>query len=302
AEVLWNDFLRHNPANPGWVDRDRFVMSNGHGSMLLYSILHLTGYDLPMEELRRFRQLHSRTPGHPEVGETPGIATTPGPLGQGFANAVGMAIAEQVLAAQFNRRDLDIVNHYTYVSVGDGCLMEGISHEAASLAGTLGLGKLIAIYDSNGISIDGDVSGWYTEDVAGRFEAYGWHVIPDVDGHDAEAIHAALAAARAEARRPSLVICRTVIGWGAPTKQGTADSHGAPLGPDEVANARQAFDWEHEPFVIPDEYYRAWDARDRGAGLEGAWQAKFDTYRRRHPDLALEFERRMRGDLPSEWP
>jgi transketolase len=301
AEVLWNDFLRHNPANPGWVDRDRFVMSNGHGSMLLYSILHLTGYDLPMEELRRFRQLHSRTPGHPEVGETPGIETTTGPLGQGFANAVGMAIAEQVLAAQFNRRDLDIVNHYTYVSVGDGCLMEGISHEAASLAGTLGLGKLIAIYDSNGISIDGDVSGWYTEDVAGRFEAYGWHVIRDVDGHDSDAVHAALAAARAEARRPSLVICRTVIGWGSPNKQGSADCHGAPLGAEEVAKARQALNWEHEPFVIPDEYYRAWDARARGAELEKAWQEKFDAYRKRHPDLAAEFERRMRGDLPSEW-
>jgi transketolase len=299
AEVLWNDFLRHNPANPRWIDRDRFVMSNGHGSMLLYSLLHLTGYDLPLEELKRFRQLHSRTPGHPEYGETPGIETTTGPLGQGFANAVGMAIAERTLAAQFNRGEYDIINHYTYVSVGDGCLMEGISHEAASLAGTLQLGKLIAIYDSNGVSIDGDVAGWFTEDTALRFEAYGWQVIRDVDGHDPEEVIQALKTARVETMRPSLICCRTVIGFGAPHKQGTADCHGAPLGAEEVAAARAELGWHYEPFVVPQEYYAAWDARQRGARLEAEWNDKYAAYRRAHMELAAEFERRIRGELPA---
>jgi transketolase len=299
AEVLWNDFLRHNPANPRWIDRDRFVMSNGHGSMLLYSLLHLTGYDLPLEELKRFRQLHSKTPGHPEYGETPGIETTTGPLGQGFANAVGMAIAERTLAAQFNRGEYDIINHYTYVSVGDGCLMEGISHEAASLAGTLRLGKLIAIYDSNGVSIDGNVAGWFTEDTALRFEAYGWQVIRDVDGHDPEEVIQALETARSETMRPSLICCRTVIGFGAPHKQGTADCHGAPLGAEEVAAARAALGWRYEPFVVPQEYYAAWDARARGARLEAEWNAKYAAYQRAHPELAAEFERRIRGELPA---
>ena len=302
AEVLWNDFLRHNPGNPRWIDRDRFVMSNGHGSMLLYALLHLSGYDLPMEELRRFRQLHSLTPGHPEYGDTPGVETTTGPLGQGFANAVGMALAERALAARFNRDGFDIVNHYTYVTVGDGCLMEGVSHEAASLAGTLGLGKLIAVYDSNGVSIDGDVGGWFTEDVAGRFEAYGWHVLRAVDGHDAGQVRAALEASRADAARPSLICCSTVIGWGAPNKQGDAVCHGAPLGADEVALVRNNIGWPYEPFVIPEEYYRAWDARARGADLESAWNRTFQEYRERFPGEAAEFERRVRGELPAEWP
>jgi transketolase len=301
AEVLWNDFLRHNPANPRWPDRDRFVLSNGHGSMLLYSILHLTGYDLPMDELRRFRQLHSRTPGHPEFGETPGVETTTGPLGQGLANAVGMALAERALAAQFNRDGLDIVNHYTWVFAGDGCLMEGISHEACSLAGTLRLGKLNVVYDSNGISIDGHVQGWFTEDVPARFEAYGWHVIRDVDGHDAAQVKAALEAARNTTDRPSLICCRTVIGWGAPNKQGTESCHGAPLGAAEVALAREQLGWKHDPFEIPDEYYRGWDARARGAALEREWRGKFETYRRRHPAEAAEFERRIAGELPGDW-
>ncbi|HEY7841559.1 MAG TPA: transketolase [Gammaproteobacteria bacterium] len=301
AEVLWNDFLRHNPANPGWPDRDRFVMSNGHGSMLLYSILHLSGYDLPMDQLRNFRQLHSKTPGHPECGETPGIETTTGPLGQGFANAVGMAIAERALAARFNRDGFEIVNHHTYVSVGDGCLMEGISHEAASLAGTLKLGKLIAIFDSNGISIDGRVEGWFTEDVARRFESYGWHVVPDVDGHDAAKVKKALELARAETAKPSMVICKTIIGWGAPNKQGTHDSHGAALGAAEVAATRKNLGWTHEPFVIPDEYYKGWDARARGAKMEAEWRARFEKYRAGHPELAAELERRMRGELPKDW-
>ena len=301
AEVLWNDFLRHNPANPAWCDRDRFVMSNGHGCMLLYAVLHLAGYDLGMEDLKRFRQLHSRTPGHPERGETPGIETTTGPLGQGFANAVGMALAERVLAAQYNRDGLDIVDHFTYVSLGDGCLMEGISHEAASLAGTLGLGKLIAIFDSNGVSIDGDVRGWFTEDVALRFEAYGWHVVRGVDGHDAGRVRTALEAARGEQARPSLLICNTIIGWGSPNKQGGADCHGAALGDEEVALSRKHMGWTHEAFVIPEEYYRGWDARARGAALEQEWKRKFEEYRRRHPDLAAEFERRMKGGLPAAW-
>ena len=301
AEVLWNDFFRHNPANPGWVDRDRFVMSNGHGSMLLYSILHLTGYDLPMEELRNFRQLHSKTPGHPEYGYTPGIETTTGPLGQGLANAVGMAIAERTLAAQFNRAGLDIVNHYTYASVGDGCLMEGISHEACSLAGTLGLGKLIVIYDSNRISIDGEVEGWFTEDVPRRFEAYRWHVIPDVDGHDPDAVGQAIRAAQAATDRPSLLCCNTTIGMGSPNKQGKASSHGAPLGADEVALVRETIGWSWPAFEIPEEVYRGWDARQRGAEFEAEWNEKFSAYGKRYPEDAAEFTRRLKGDLPENW-
>ncbi|MBI2994650.1 MAG: transketolase [Gammaproteobacteria bacterium] len=301
AEVLWNDFLRHNPGNPRWPDRDRFVMSNGHGSMMLYAILHLTGYDLPMDELRRFRQLHSLTPGHPEYGATPGIETTTGPLGQGLANAVGMAIAERCLAATFNRDGFPIVDHRTYVSVGDGCLMEGISHEVCSLAGTLRLGKLIAIFDSNGVSIDGDVRGWFTEDVARRFESYGWHVVGEIDGHDPELVRRALIEAREEMRRPSLVCCRTVIGWGAPNKQGDAVCHGAPLGADEVALARKTLGWPHAPFVIPEEHYRGWDARERGQTLEREWNEMFAMYRAKYPGLAAEFERRQRGDLPAGW-
>ena len=298
AEVLWNDFFRHNPANPGWADRDRFVMSNGHGSMLLYSILHLTGYDLPMEELKNFRQLHSKTPGHPEYGYTPGIETTTGPLGQGLANAVGMAIAERTLAAQFNRDGLDIVDHYTYASVGDGCLMEGISHEACSLAGTLGLGKLIVIYDSNQISIDGEVKGWFTEDIPQRFNAYQWHVIPAIDGHDPEAVRQAVSEAQAVSDKPSILCCNTIIGLGSPNKQGKASSHGAPLGTDEVALVRETIDWSWPEFEIPADIYRGWDARQRGAQLEAAWDEKFSDYAKRYPEDAAEFLRRVRGDLP----
>ena len=302
AEVLWNDFLRFNPANPGWVDRDRFVMSNGHGSMLLYSILHLCGYDLPVEELKNFRQLHSKTPGHPEYGYTPGIETTTGPLGQGLANAVGMAIAERTLAARFNRSPgLDIVDHYTYVSVGDGCLMEGISHEACSLAGTLGLGKLIVIYDSNQISIDGEVDGWFTEDIPQRFNAYRWHVIPDVDGHDPDSIRQAVLEAQAATDKPSILCCNTVIGMGSPNKQGKASSHGAPLGVEEVALVRETIDWPWPEFEVPDEIYRGWDARQRGAEFEAAWNEKFSIYRERYPDDAAEFQRRVSGDLPENW-
>ncbi|MCY4211433.1 MAG: transketolase [Gammaproteobacteria bacterium] len=301
AEVLWNDFFRHNPANPGWADRDRFVMSNGHGSMLLYSILHLTGYDLPMAELQNFRQLHSKTPGHPEYGYTPGIETTTGPLGQGLANAVGMALAERTLAAQFNRPGLDIVNHYTYASVGDGCLMEGISHEACSLAGTLGLGKLIVIYDSNRISIDGEVEGWFSEDIPKRFDAYRWHVLADIDGHDPEAVCEALGAAQAETDRPSLLCCHTTIGLGSPNKQGKAASHGAPLGADEVALVRETIDWPWPAFTIPEEIYQGWDARVRGTALEAAWSEKFSAYRKHYPEQAAEFRRRVSGDLPGDW-
>ncbi len=302
AEVLWNDFLKFNPANPGWVDRDRFVMSNGHGSMLLYSILHLSGYDLPIEELKNFRQLHSKTPGHPEYGYTPGIETTTGPLGQGLANAVGMAIAERTLAAQFNRpHGLDIVDHYTYVSVGDGCLMEGISHESCSLAGTLGLGKLIAIYDSNQISIDGEVKGWFTEDIPQRFSAYRWHVIADVDGHDPDAVRQAVTEAQAVTDKPSILCCNTIIGLGSPNKQGRASSHGAPLGAEEVALVRETIDWPWPEFEIPAEIYRGWDARQRGAELEAAWSEKFSIYAKRYPGDAAEFRRRTRGDLPDNW-
>ncbi|MCZ6803030.1 MAG: transketolase [Proteobacteria bacterium] len=301
AEVLWNDFLKHNPGNPKWDNRDRFIMSNGHGSMLIYSLLHLTGYDLPIDEIKQFRQLHSRTPGHPEYGYAPGVETTTGPLGQGLANAVGMALAESVLAARFNQDEFDIVNHYTYVTVGDGCLMEGISHEASSLAGTLGLGKLIAIYDSNQISIDGDVAGWFTEDVPGRYEAYGWHVIRDVDGHNPEQIKQALNEAMANDKQPSILCCNTLIGWGSPNKEGKESSHGAPLGDEEIQLTRERLGWKHEPFIIPDEYYTAWSAKERGKELETEWQKKFSAYESAHPDLAAEYKRRMKGELPDNW-
>lgn len=301
AEVLWNDYLRHNPANPHWVDRDRFVMSNGHGSMLLYSLLHLSGYDLSMDDIRSFRQLHSKTPGHPEYGYTPGVETTTGPLGQGVANAVGMALAEKTLAATFNRDGFEIVNHYTYASVGDGCLMEGISHEACSLAGTLGLGKLIVFYDSNGISIDGEIEGWFTDDVAMRFESYQWHVIRDVDGHDADEIKAAIEQARTVTDRPTLICCTTIIGWGSPNKQGKESSHGAPLGADEIELVRKTLGWDAPPFEIPPEYYNGWDARQRGANHENAWQDLFAGYQQAHPELAAEFQRRMNGTLPESW-
>jgi transketolase len=301
AQVLWTDHLKHNPGNPQWVDRDRFVLSNGHGSMLLYSLLHLTGYPLSIEDLAQFRQFGSHTAGHPEVEPHLGIETTTGPLGQGLANAVGMALAEKLLAATFNRPWHTIVDHHTYVFLGDGCLMEGISHEACSLAGTLQLGKLVCFYDDNGISIDGDVHGWFTDDTPKRFEAYGWHVIPDVDGHDATAIEAAIRAAKAETRRPTLVCCKTVIGWGAPNKQGTESCHGAALGDAEVAATRERLGWTAAPFEIPDDIRQGWDARSRGAAAEQAWQQRFDAYRAAHPELAAEFERRMRGELPAGW-
>ena len=301
SEVLWNDFIRHNPANPKWANRDRFVVSNGHGSMLLYSLLHLTGYELTIEDLKQFRQLHSKTPGHPEYGYAPGIETTTGPLGQGVTNAVGMAIAEKVLAAQFNRADHDIVDHYTYVFVGDGCLMEGISHEACSLAGTLGLGKLIVLYDDNGISIDGEVEGWFTDDTPKRFSAYGWHVVPDVDGHDPDAVKRALEQARAEGDRPSLICCKTIIGWGSPNKQGKEECHGAALGEDEVALVRETINWPHAPFEVPEEIYAGWDARSKGEEVEAAWNQNFQAYQSAHPELAAEFQRRMAGELPSNW-
>jgi transketolase len=302
AEVLWNHHLRHNPNNPQWPNRDRFVLSNGHGSLLLYALLHLTGYDLPMEELQRFRQLHSKTPGHPEYGYTPGVETTTGPLGQGLANAVGMALAEKLLAQEFNRPELDIVDHRTYVFLGDGCLMEGISHEACSLAGTLGLGKLICLYDDNGISIDGHVEGWFTDDTPKRFEAYGWHVLPNVDGHDPEALQAAIMLAKVETGKPSLICCKTVIGMGAPTKAGTHESHGAPLGEAEIAATRPAIGWHHAPFDIPEEVYAAWDAKARGAALENAWNATFADYKTAYPKEAAEFERRSKGELLAGWP
>nr|VFK40871.1 MAG: transketolase [Candidatus Kentron sp. TC] len=302
AEVLWNDFLKHNPTNPHWPDRDRFVLSNGHSSMLLYSLLHLTGYDLPLDEIRNFRQLHSKTPGHPEYGETPGVETTTGPLGQGLGNAVGMAIAERMLAARFNREGYPIVDHYTYVIVGDGCLMEGISHEVCSLAGLHGLGKLIVLYDDNGISIDGEIAGWFADDTSKRFDAYGWHTIPNVDGHDPSAIHSAIASARATTDRPSLICCKNTIGWGSPNKQGTEKCHGSALGEDEVARTRQAIDWPFEPFAIPDEIYAAWNAVESGRRIETDWKKRFTAYRAEHPQLATEFERRMKGDLPTAWP
>jgi len=309
AEVLWNRHLKHNPANPRWPDRDRFVLSNGHGSMLIYALLHLTGYDLPMEEIRRFRQLHSKTPGHPEVGVTPGVETTTGPLGQGIANAVGMALAEKLLAAEFNREDEDasyaIVDHYTYVFLGDGCMMEGISHEACALAGTLRLSKLIAFYDDNGISIDGHVEGWFTDDTPARFAAYGWHVIADVDGHDPAAIEAALVAARHQATlpqgKPTLICCKTVIGKGSPNKAGTHDVHGAALGAAEVAATREELGWTAPPFEIPADIAAAWDARARGAAAERAWRERFEAYRTQYPLEAAEFERRMAGELPADF-
>ena len=301
AEVLWNRVMRHNPANPDWPNRDRFVLSNGHGSMLIYALLHLTGYDLGIEDIKQFRQLHSKTPGHPEYGYTPGVETTTGPLGQGLANAVGMALAEKTLAAQFNREGHTVVDHHTWVFLGDGCLMEGVSHEACSLAGTLGLGKLIAIYDDNGISIDGEVEGWFTDDTPGRFEAYGWHVIPAVDGHDAAAVEAALLAAKAESSRPTLVCCKTVIGKGSPNKQGTESCHGAALGADEVALTRKALKWPHAPFEVPEDIREGWDCRAAGAEQEAVWQTRFDAYRGSHPDLADELLRRLRGQLPANF-
>ena len=301
AEVLWIHHLRHNPANPQWFDRDRFVLSNGHGSMLLYALLHLTGYDLPLAEIKRFRQLHSKTPGHPEYGCAPGVETTTGPLGQGLANAVGMALAEKILAADFNRDGFDIINHHTWVFVGDGCLMEGISHEACSLAGTLGLHKLIAFYDDNGISIDGHVSGWFADDTPQRFEAYGWHVIPDVDGHDFAQIEQALVEAKTETSRPTLICCKTVIGKGAPNKQGGHDCHGAPLGEKEIAATRANIGWNHPPFEIPEAVYAGWDARSRGAQLEAEWNKKLAAYAVAQPRLAAEFKRRVTGALPANW-
>jgi transketolase len=301
AEVLWNSHMRHNPANPDWVDRDRFVLSNGHGSMLIYSLLHLTGYDLSMDDLKNFRQLHSKTPGHPEYGYAPGIETTTGPLGQGISNAVGMALAERTLAAQFNKPDHEIVDHYTYVFLGDGCMMEGISHESCALAGTLGLGKLITFWDDNGISIDGHVEGWFTDDTPARFEAYGWQVIRGVDGHDPDAINSAIEQAKASKDKPTLICCKTTIGFGSPNLAGSHDCHGAPLGHEEIAATREQLDWNHEPFVIPDSIYAAWDAKQAGAAAESAWNEKFEAYAGAHPDLAAEFKRRMAGELPGNW-
>ncbi|MCU7959431.1 MAG: transketolase [gamma proteobacterium symbiont of Bathyaustriella thionipta] len=301
AEVLFNSYMKHNPANPKWVDRDRFIMSNGHGSMLPYSVLHLTGYDLSIDDLKAFRQLHSKTPGHPEYGYAPGIETTTGPLGQGISNGVGMAIAEKALAAHFNRDGHNIVDHHTYVFLGDGCLMEGISHESCSLAGTLGLGKLIAFYDDNNISIDGQVEGWFTDDTPARFEAYGWHVVRDVDGHDADAIIAAVEAARAETGKPSMICCKTTIGFGSPNKGGKEDCHGAPLGDDEIELTRKQLGWSHAPFEIPDDIYAGWDAKQKGAGAESSWEEKFAAYKSAHADLAADFERRMAGDLVADW-
>ena len=301
AEVLWRDYLKHNPSNPNFADRDRFVLSNGHGSMLIYSLLHLTGYDLSIDDLKNFRQLHSKTPGHPEYGYTPGVETTTGPLGQGIANAVGFAIAEKVLGAQFNREGHNIVDHNTYVFLGDGCMMEGISHEVCSLAGTLGLGKLIAFYDDNGISIDGEVEGWFTDDTPKRFEAYGWQVIRNVDGHDAEEIKMAIETARKTTDQPTLICCKTTIGFGSPNKQGKEECHGAPLGNDEIALTRAALGWNHGPFEIPAEIYAEWDAKEAGAAAEAAWNEKFAAYAAAHPELAAEFKRRMAGELPGDF-
>ncbi|WP_061052049.1 transketolase [Vibrio mimicus] len=301
AEVLWRSHLNHNPQNPNWADRDRFVLSNGHGSMLIYSLLHLSGYELSIDDLKNFRQLHSKTPGHPEYGYAPGIETTTGPLGQGITNAVGMAMAEKALAAQFNKPGHDIVDHFTYVFMGDGCLMEGISHEACSLAGTLGLGKLIAFWDDNGISIDGHVEGWFSDDTPKRFEAYGWHVIPAVDGHDADAINAAIEAAKAETSRPTLICTKTIIGFGSPNKAGSHDCHGAPLGNDEIKAAREFLGWEYAPFEIPADIYAEWDAKTAGASKEAAWDEKFAAYAKAYPAEAAEYKRRVAGELPANW-
>jgi transketolase len=301
AEVLWNDHMKHNPGNPKWADRDRFVLSNGHGSMLIYSLLHLTGYELAIDDLKNFRQLHSKTPGHPEYGYAPGVETTTGPLGQGITNAVGMAIAERAMAAQFNKDGHTIVDHHTYVFLGDGCLMEGISHEACSLAGTLGLGKLVAFWDDNGISIDGHVEGWFTDNTPQRFEAYGWHVIADVDGHDPAALQKAIEFARAMTDRPTMICCKTTIGFGSPNKAGSHACHGAALGQDEINLTKAALGWDHAAFEVPKDIYAGWDAKDKGAKAEAEWNKKFDAYRKEHPKLAAEFERRMAGDLPTDW-
>jgi len=301
AEVLWNEYLNLNPANPGWYDRDRFVLSNGHASMLLYSTLHLSGYDLSMSEIKNFRQLHSKTAGHPEYGHAPGVETTTGPLGQGLANAVGFALAEKVLATRFNKKGHQIVDHTTWAFCGDGCLMEGISHEVCSLAGTLGLGKLVVFWDDNGISIDGEVQGWFTDNTPERFEAYGWQVVRDVDGHNSEAIKEAIESARAETDKPTLICCRTIIGFGSPNKQGTSSAHGSPLGPDEIVLTREALGWNYPAFEIPDEIYAGWDARASGAAAETEWNNRLDAYRAAYPELAAEFERRMSGQLPENW-
>lgn len=301
AEVLWNDYLKHNPENPDWADRDRFILSNGHGSMLIYSLLHLSGYDLSIDDLKNFRQMHSKTPGHPEYGYAPGIETTTGPLGQGIANGVGMALAEKVLAGQFNREGHDIVDHNTYVFMGDGCMMEGISHEACSLAGTLGLGKLVAFYDDNGISIDGEVEGWFTDDTVKRFESYGWQVIPRVNGHDSEEIKQAIETARANTEQPTLICCKTIIGFGSPNKEGKEDCHGAPLGDDEIALTRERLDWKHGAFEIPEDVYKGWSAKEKGAAAETSWNTKFDAYAKAHPELAAEFKRRVSGELPADF-
>jgi len=301
AEVLWRKHLKHNPKDPQWINRDRFVLSNGHGSMLMYSLLHLTGYDLSMEDIKNFRQLHSKTPGHPEVKEAPGVETTTGPLGQGIANAVGMALAEKMLAAQFNKEDSSIIDHFTYVFAGDGCLMEGISHEACSLAGTLKLGKLIVIYDNNGISIDGEVQNWFTEDIPQRFESYGWHVITNVNGHDSDAVDQAIELAKCNLDKPTLIDCKTIIGWGSPSKQGTGGVHGAPLGDDEIELVRENIGWSHPPFEIPDDIYQAWDATKQGMQSQQEWEQTFSQYQKTHPELANELTRRMQGDMPANW-
>ncbi|HEX5636068.1 MAG TPA: transketolase, partial [Gammaproteobacteria bacterium] len=301
AEVLWNGHMKHNPANPKWADRDRFVLSNGHGSMLIYSLLHLTGYDLTIDDLKNFRQLHSKTPGHPEYGYAPGVETTTGPLGQGITNAVGMAIAERALAAEFNKPGLEIVNHHTYVFMGDGCLMEGISHEACSLAGTLGLGKLIAFWDDNGISIDGHVEGWFTDNTPKRFESYGWHVIADVDGHDPAALQKAIEFAKAMTDKPTLICCKTTIGFGSPNKAGSHACHGAPLGQEEINLTKAALGWDHAAFEVPKDIYAGWNAKDKGAAAENTWNKKFAEYKAANPALAAEFERRMAGKLPADW-
>tara|TARA_Y100001956_G_scaffold57616_2_gene56776 strand:+ start:1320 stop:3269 length:1950 start_codon:yes stop_codon:yes gene_type:complete len=301
AEVLWRDFLKHNPTDPTWSDRDRFILSNGHGSMLIYSLLHLTGYDLTMEDIKSFRQLHAKTAGHPEYGYAPGIETTTGPLGQGITNGVGMALAEKVLGEQFNRPGHDIVDHFTYVFMGDGCMMEGISHEACSLAGTLGLGKLVAFWDDNGISIDGEVEGWFSDDTPKRFEAYGWHVIADVDGHNAEAIRKAILEAQAETDKPTLICCKTIIGFGSPNKSASHDCHGAPLGEDEVALVRENLGWDYAPFEIPADIYAEWDGKDAGKDAQAQWQNRFDAYQQAFPELATEYKRRVEGELPENW-